>query len=177
MERHQQPQRESKSPLLSMNNTMLRSYYVFRLSWVIITAPNPFSRPAVCIKRIFSPLLIKGLAFISSDLQLFIYLQKKVTTFFCWSQIFLLNLWLYSFSPSGEICPFVGSVKGRLVIYWRWLMDSLDSITSLKKSFSWEAPVTLPDQRCSEQKGTKKKRIALCPSQSFKQIPGKEDAL
>lgn len=59
MERHQQPQRECKSPLLSMNNTKLRSYYVLGLSWVIITAPNPFSRPAVCIKRIFSTLLIR----------------------------------------------------------------------------------------------------------------------
>jgi len=77
MEMHQQPHRGCKSPLLSMNNTKLRSYYVLGLSWVIITAPNPFSRPAVCIKRIFSPLLIKGLAVISSDLQLFTYLQKK----------------------------------------------------------------------------------------------------
>lgn len=78
MERHQQPQRECKSPLLSMNNTKLSSYYVLWLSWVVITAPDPFSRLVVCIKQIFPQVRIKGLVFISSDLQLFIsHILKK----------------------------------------------------------------------------------------------------
>lgn len=98
MERHRQPRRECKSPLLSMNNTMRRSYYVFGLSWVINTAPNPFSRPAVCIKRIFSPLLIKGLAFISSDLQLFTYLQKSHHLLLLISDFFVQSLALFFFT-------------------------------------------------------------------------------
>lgn len=129
MEWHQELQRERKSPLFSLNNTMPRPYYVLGLSEVVIAAPDLFSSIVVCIKPLSKDW--------PSSLQIYscfiVYLQERHHPLFIDLGSPFYSVYLYSFSPSRETGLFVVSVKGRLVIYWRWVMDSLQSITSTKK--------------------------------------------